>query len=188
MHKKNGERSEENFPSPPIAETVKIKNAVYNSFVAKLESARGDWKDKTEFLIAKFEDIVPSASLQTNMAIRDLDLVNSNAFSFSDVEILDTNVLQSRGNGVDFPPAARYCTHFLHFTLTVHPRNINCGAINLVPQAFPLPSAPTVRIRALMQDGSLAPGLSKQILDTTPKHFLALYLQANTDFDICIKE
>jgi hypothetical protein len=31
---------------PPITETVNIKNSVCNLFVSKVESARGDWKDR----------------------------------------------------------------------------------------------------------------------------------------------
>ena len=55
-----------NFPViPPITEIVNVKNSVCDSFVSKLASARGDWKDRTEFFLAKFEEIVPSASLQT---------------------------------------------------------------------------------------------------------------------------
>jgi hypothetical protein len=52
-------------------------------FAAKLPTTRGEWKDKTEFFIAQFKDIVPSASLQANMAIADLEDVNS--FTFSDI-------------------------------------------------------------------------------------------------------
>jgi hypothetical protein len=174
---------------PPITEIVNIKNSVYNSFVTKVESARGDWKDRTEFFLAKFEEIVPSASLQTEMAIRDLDNVNSNVFTFSDMEILDTNMATlGRGPGADFPVATRQRTRFLKFTITVHPRNINPGAIDLDPQVFPLPTATTVYVRALLENGHLAPGLSKQLMEMTPKLVLAFYLNTGTEFDICIKE
>jgi hypothetical protein len=41
---------------PPITEIVNVENSAHNSFVAKVESARGDWKDPTEFFLAKFEN------------------------------------------------------------------------------------------------------------------------------------
>jgi hypothetical protein len=174
---------------PPITEIVNIQNSVCNSFVTKVEWARGDWKDRTEFFLAKFEEIVPSASLQTEMAMRDLDNVNSNVFTFSDMEVLDANMATlGRGPGADFPAATRQRTRFLKFTIAAHPRNINPGATDLDPQVFPLPTATTVCVRALLENGHLSPGLSKQLMETTPKLVLAFYLNTGAEFDICIKE
>jgi hypothetical protein len=62
---------------------VKIKNALFNSFASKVESAQGGWKDKTEFLLSQFEDHVPAASVQGGVAIANFDDINtSNTFNF----------------------------------------------------------------------------------------------------------
>jgi hypothetical protein len=123
------------------------------------------------------------------MAIRDLDDINTNVFMFSDMEILDTNmVVLAQGPGPDFPPAARQQTCFICFTISVHPGNLNPGAVDIDPQVFPLPKATSVYVRALLHNGSLAPGLTKQLMDITPKLVLAFYLNTATAFDICIKE
>jgi hypothetical protein len=51
--------------------------------VSKVESARGDWKDETEFLLSQFEDHVPAAaSVQGGMAIANIDDVNADTFNF----------------------------------------------------------------------------------------------------------
>jgi hypothetical protein len=77
---------------PSIA-PIKILNTVY-SFLSKVITARGDWKDKTDFFLAKFED----------MAIADLKAVDSNAFAFSGLEILDANLSTlTRGNAHNLP-------------------------------------------------------------------------------------
>ena len=89
---------------------------------------------------------------------------------------------------MDFPSAMRQRTRFVRFTLTVSPRHINPGAIDIDPALFPLPTATTVHVRALLHRGQLHPGLSKQLMDHTPKLVLAFYLNAGTDFTICIKE
>jgi hypothetical protein len=179
-----------NFPIiPPITEIVAIKNAVYNSFVSKVEETGTKWKDRSEFFISKFEDIVPTASLTPDMAIRELQNIDAEVFAFSDVEILDANLAPIAGGaGIDFPALARARTRYLRFTITVHPRNINTGAIDIDQHFFPLPQATVVYVRALLVNGALAPIITKAVLETNPKFLVFLYAQAHTEFDICIKD
>jgi hypothetical protein len=76
----------------PITEAVKIRNSACNVFTRKMTSTAGDWTDKTEFFLPRFEDIIPAASIQGEMAILNLEDPNSNVFVFSDTEILDANL------------------------------------------------------------------------------------------------
>ena len=57
-----------------------------------MSTTTGEWTDKTEFFLSEFEDIVPAANVQGEMAISDLQDPNSNVFAFSDMEILDANL------------------------------------------------------------------------------------------------
>jgi hypothetical protein len=179
------------FPAlAPITETVKIKHAIYDAFTRKMSSTNGDWTDKTEFFLSEFEDIVPAASVQGEMAISDLQDPHSNAFVFSDMEILDANLATlHRGhiNALEYPQAARNQTRFLRFTLTAHPRLTNPGAIDVDPAELPGQAATTVIVRALVTNGTLRQEIIKQVLETNPKLLLQFYEQVGEEFNICIK-
>ena len=73
--------------------------------------------------MSKFEDIVPGAKRQANMAIASLDNIASDVFSFADMEILDANLAMTpRGlPHMDYSQAAIARTRYLHFTITVSP-------------------------------------------------------------------
>ena len=178
------------FPTiAPISEDVTMKNAIFNTLTERVAANTGTWIDKTEFFMGKFEDIVPAAKLQADMAIASLDDIASDVFSFADMEILDANLATiPRGlPHLDYTQAARARTRYLRFTITVSPRLIVPGVMDFDPATFPNPTSNTVYVRALMQNGALAPGLSKHLLDNTPKLALLFYTQAQTDFDVSIK-
>jgi hypothetical protein len=177
------------FPAiAPIGEHVTMKNAIFNTLTERVETNSGSWADKTEYFMAKFEDIVPAANLQVDMAIAGLDDIASDVFSFADMEILDASLqVIPRGNNVDFTPQARGRTRYLRFTITVSPRLILPGAMDFDPATFPNPTSTTVYVRALIQNGELADGLTKNLLDNTPKLAILFYTQAETEFDISIK-
>jgi hypothetical protein len=178
------------FPTiAPIGEHVTVKNAIFNTLAERVEINSGNWPDKTEFFMGKFEDIVPAAKLQANMAIEQLDDIRTDAFAFGDMELLDASLaLLPRGNAnAEFSQAARDRTRYIRFTLTVRPRLINPGVMDVDPATFPAPTSTTVYVRALMDHGSLAPGITKNLLDTTPKLLVFFYTQAHTEFDISIK-
>jgi hypothetical protein len=102
--------------------------------------------------MAKFEDIVPAAKLQANMAIENLDDIGTDVFAFADMQILDASLtVIPRGNAADFPPIARERTRYLCFTLTVSPRLIKPGAMDVAPQTFPAPTSTTVYVRAPLE-------------------------------------
>jgi hypothetical protein len=104
----NGAHSSDSSLSLPVTEQVKIKNVTCGSFVSKLETARGDWKDKTELVLATFENIAPAASLQGDMAMTDLDDTDTNACAFAGFELLDSNLAPlGCGNAQDFPQNTR---------------------------------------------------------------------------------
>jgi hypothetical protein len=93
-----------NFPiiAPPT-ETKQIKNSILTSFCNKIGTASGTWKDKSKFLTASFEDIVPAANTQTTLAIVDLDDYNTIVFNFTDLEPLDGNFQTLPGGaGIDY--------------------------------------------------------------------------------------
>ena len=137
----------------PITEVVKIKHAIYDTFTRKMVSTTGNWTDKTEFFLSEFEDIVPAASVQGDMAISDLQDTHSNAFVFSDMEILDANLAPlPRGhiNALEYPQPLRDRTRFLRFTLTAHPWLTNLGVLAIDPSEFLGQQATTVIIRAIL--------------------------------------
>jgi hypothetical protein len=141
-----------------------------------MSSTAGDWTEKTEFFLPKFEDVVPAASIQGEMAISDLQDPNSNAFVFSDVEILNANLATLQWghiNALEHPQAARNQNRCLHFTLTAHPRNTNPGAIDIDPAQFPGQVATTVIVRVLTEaNGSLHPKITKNLLEASLKILL----------------
>jgi hypothetical protein len=52
--------------------------------------------------------------------------------------MLDANLTAiGRGNAADFPAMVRDKTHFLHFTLSIHPRMTNPRVLDIDPQEFP---------------------------------------------------
>ena len=123
--------------------------------------------------MAKFEDIVPAATLQANMAIASLRVVDdiaSDVFLFADMEILDANLAMIPHSlaHLDYSQAARARTRYLCFTITVSPRMIIPGIMDFDRTTFPNPTSNTVYVRALMQNGALAAELSKHLLDNTP--------------------
>ena len=173
---------------PPITELKKIKNTIFNLFTKKLTTATGEWKDKTEFFLAEFEDTVPAASIQADMATADLTDMNTAPFDFSDIEILDANLdVLPRGTTADFAANTRTRARFIRLTLTIQPRLINPGVLDIDAQLFPNPSATTVYVRLLLQHGTLHAGINKFLLDNSPKLLIALYHQAGQEFDLCIK-
>ena len=88
------------FPTiAPIGEHVTRKNAIFNTLTERVETNSGTWTDKTDYFMAKFEDIVPAAKLQADMAIASLDHIASDVFSFADFELLNASLLViPRGN------------------------------------------------------------------------------------------
>jgi hypothetical protein len=147
-----------------------------------VEINSGTWADKTEFFMAKFEDIVPAAKLQANMAIEDLDDIRTDVVSFADMETLDASLaVIPRGNpNIDFTQPVRDRTRYLGFTITVSPRLIDPGEMEVDPQTFPAPTSTTVFVRALLENGTLVEAISKNLVDTTPTLVLLLYTQAHT--------
>ena len=170
-----------------------MKNAIFNTLLTERVAVNtGTWIDKTEYFRAKFEDIVPTAKLQANvLAIASLDDIASDVFSFADMEILDANLAMiPRGlPHMDYSQAAQARTCYLNFTITVSPHLIVPGVIDFDPATFPNPTSKmvVVYVRALMQNGALSAGLSKHLLDNTPKLAFFIYTQAHTEFDILIK-
>ena len=72
--------------------------------------------DKTEFFLSEFEEIMPAASVQCAMATSDLQGIDSNAFAFSDMEILDANLATLPRGHIDalkYPQGSRDRTRFL---------------------------------------------------------------------------
>jgi hypothetical protein len=159
---------------------------MFNRLTERLET---NTPDKVEHFLAKFKDIEPAAKVQANMAIENMDNIGSDAFAFADMEMLDANlVVTPRGNpNADFTPNAWDRTPYLHFTVTVSPQLIIPGAMDFDPSTFLSPTSTTACVRALMQNGGLAQGATKYLLDNTPKLLLVFYRQANTEFDISIK-
>jgi hypothetical protein len=180
------------FPTiGPIGENVTMKNAIFNTLVERVEINSGIWAYKTEFFMPKFEDIVPAAKPQANMVIKNLDDIRTAMFSFVDMEILDVSLsVIPRGNSnINFTQPARDCTHYLCFTLTVSPRLIDPRVMEVNPQTFPAQTSTstTVFVHALLEHGSLAEAISKNLVDTTPKLVILLYIQAHTEFDVSIQ-
>ena len=174
----------------PIGENVSVKNATFNALTERAEHNAGSWPDKTDFYMAQFEDIVPAAKLQANVAIENLNDIRSDVFLFADMEILDANLaVMPRGvnPNVDFSQNARDRTRYLRFTITVSPRAIVPGAMDFDPATFPSPTSTTACVRALMHNGTLAQGISKNLLDQTPKLVLFFYDHAHAEFDVSIK-
>jgi hypothetical protein len=167
-----------------------MKNAIFNTLAEQVESNAGTWTDKSECFISKFDNIVPAAKLQADMAITSLGETSSDVFEFADMEILDANLATlPRGpqNAVEIAPQTRLRVRYLRFTLTVNPQAIIPGAMDFDPASFPNATLTTVCVRALMLNGTLAPGLTKHLLENTPKLVLLFYIQAHTEFDISIK-
>jgi hypothetical protein len=165
-----------------------VKNAIFNTLTERVEQNAGNWPDKTEFYMAQFEDIVPAAKLQTNMAIETLNDIRSDVFSFADMETLDANLtVIPRGANADFTQAARDRTRYLLFTITVSPRDMLPGVMDFDPATFPSPTSTTACVRALMQNNGLAQGTSKHLLDQTPRLVLYFYDHPNIEFDASIK-
>jgi hypothetical protein len=156
----------------------------------KTGKVTGNWTEKTDFFTIAFEDVVPATYLQSSMAIGDLDSMELSVYTFADMEILDSNLtIIPRGNGLDYSPQARECTRFLCYTLTDHPRLITPGATNGVdPQSFPLPTAVTFYVGALLDNGFLTLAITKDLLALHPKMLLMIYAQGQQAFDIAIKE
>jgi hypothetical protein len=72
---------------------VTKKIAMFNMLAEQIETNTRTWPDKME----KFEEIVPAAKLQANVAIESLD--GSDVFGVADMEMLDANlVVTPRGN------------------------------------------------------------------------------------------
>ena len=96
--------------------------------------------------------------------------ISSDALSFADMEILDASSLViPRGQpSVDFTQQARVRAHHLRFTITASPRSIIPGTTDFDPAAFPSPASHAVCVRALIQNGALAAGTSKHLLDDAP--------------------
>jgi hypothetical protein len=172
--------------APIGEENVTKKNAMFNTLTERIVTNTGPcWPDKMECFLAKFEDILPAAKLQANMAIENLDNIGSDVFEFADMETLDTNlVVMPRGN---FSQNTRDCTGCLRFTITVSPRLIVPGAMDFDPSTFPNPTSTTVCVRAPMHNGGLTQGTTKHLLDNPPKLVLFFYEQAKAEFDASIK-
>jgi hypothetical protein len=87
----------------------------------------------------------------------------------------------------DFSQNARDCTKHSYFTITESPQLIVPGAMDLDPSTFPNPTSTTACVRALVQNGALAQGTTKHLLENTPKLAWFFCQQAHTEFDASIK-
>jgi hypothetical protein len=163
---------EDNFrPIAPPTETKQIKNIILTSFCTnKIKTASSTWRDKIEFFTTAFEDIVPAANAQTTLAIVDLDDYNTNVFTFTGLEPLNGNfqTLNIVANP-DYSNQTRTHTRYFHFTLTIDPRLVNTRNLNLDTLLFPSQATTTIYIRALQQNNSLHPDITKNIIENTPK-------------------
>jgi hypothetical protein len=63
---------------------------------------------------------------------------------------------------------------------------INPGVLDIDAMEFPNQQATTVYVRAILEDGTLIPGITKQLLEDTPKVVIIFYAQPELDSDICI--
>jgi hypothetical protein len=173
----------------PIWETTKIKNAIFTSLDNKLKTAEGDWKDKTELLATLFEDTVPAAAMQANIAISDMDSYLSPVYSISDMEILDSTFRPlNLGNGIDYPAASRQRARFFRFTLTVNPRLANTRDLNLDTTSFPSQVTTTAYARMLVDhNGEIHPAITKQLAESTPNLLYAIYENQGLEFVISQK-
>jgi hypothetical protein len=66
------------------------------------------------------------------------------------------------------------------------PQLIVPRAMDFDPSTFPNPAWTTACMRALMQNGGLAQGITMCLLDNTPKLALFFYQQAHAEFDASI--
>lgn len=173
-----------NFPTiAPPTETKQIKNSILTSLCNKIATASGTWKDKIEFFTATFEDIVPAANAQTSLAIVDLDDYNTNVFNFTDIEPLDGNFhTLAIGANLDYTIQTRNRTRYFRFALTVDPRLVNTRNLQLDTLLFPSQATTTVFVRALQQNGSLHPNITKNICENTPKLLILLHNAAGQEF------
>jgi hypothetical protein len=173
----------------PIAEATKIKNAIFTSLDNKLSAAEGDWKDKTELLAALFEDTVPAATMQANIAISDMDSYLAPVYTFSDMEILDSTFRALNvGNALDYPAASRQRARFFRFTLTVNPRLTNTRDLDLDTTSFPSQVTTTAYARMLTDNnGEMHPVITKQLAENTPKLLYTIYEAQAQEFVIAQK-
>ena len=64
--------------------------------------------DKADLFTSLFHDIVPAATMQATIAIQGLDHYNSNVFTFTNLELLDSNFAPlTWGNAEDWPAGTR---------------------------------------------------------------------------------
>jgi hypothetical protein len=106
------------------------------------------------------------------------------------MEILDSKLVsipKGNANALDFPPPSRDRTRFLRFTLTLNPRLTNPGVLDIDPSEFPSPTATTVYVRAITENGTLRAEINKEMTENNPKVILAFYEQEQVEFDILVK-
>lgn len=64
----------------PITAPIRIKSTIYTLLNNKLQAAEGRWSDKVELFYGVFENIVPIARTQADIATQDLRHYDSNVF------------------------------------------------------------------------------------------------------------
>jgi hypothetical protein len=111
-------------------------------------------------------------------------------FDFNDIELLDSNfrpLAPGNANALDWPQATRNNTRFFKFTLTVNPQLIDPGDLDINPDFFPTPVTTTVYLRALREDNSLHPQLTRQLLTQNTKLLFTVHQINNFDFTLAQK-
>jgi hypothetical protein len=92
------------------------------------------------------------------------------------------------GGSVNFTNGKRALICWFQFALTVDPKEVNVGHLNVEPTKFPSKRTYTVFVRALLtRAANLHGSISKVILGTTPSTLPALYLAQGDEFEPALK-
>jgi hypothetical protein len=87
----------------------------------------------------------------------------------------------------DWPPLTRANVRYFKFSLTVNPRSINPGDLDVNPEFFPTQVTTTVYVRAFRQADQLFHQITRDLLANNPKHLLTIYDLNDFDFTLAQK-
>jgi hypothetical protein len=167
----------------PQSASIRTKNAIFASVTNTLDNCEGTWTDKADLFASLFHDIVPAATMQASIAISNLDRYDSPVFTFSDLELLDSNYAAlTFGNGIDFPAPTRNSVRYFRFTMTIDPQQADTGELKVDAARLPSEQATTVYVRAIREHDSLLPVLSKQLLTADLKMIETIHRANNVAF------
>ena len=160
---------------PPDTEIVSIKHTCLKQMYERLKNASGEWQNKLALFVNKTESFVPSLKKQATIVTDQFDDYGNVMYDYNGLECYDGMYdYVEIGNTANWTADERRNSKWFKISMTIDPRNINPGEIDVEPDRFPIRKVVPIWIPAPQNpmNRTLPPWCTKARTYMNPEAFL----------------